>query len=131
MVVVVVVGGLLLVYNPLHVLEMGHVAWYGDGALLLEAVLLLSLLEQLHEQRMIEVNHGHHEPLLLLPLPHHYREATLWYVPRLPLAVVQQVREMEVEAEQVLVPAPHRQQQKSRRKKSQEIATLDFFSLLL
>ncbi|XXG76173.1 hypothetical protein AAC387_Pa08g0584 [Persea americana] len=123
MMVVVVMVSLLLVNNPLHVAKLGDVARDRNSALLLESILFFCNFEQLHEQWMVEVNHRHHEPLLLLPLAHHDRETTLWYVPRLLLAVVQQVqvREVEVEAEQVLVPAPHHKQQQQKQQKFEKL----------
>ncbi|RWR87662.1 hypothetical protein CKAN_01661600 [Cinnamomum micranthum f. kanehirae] len=129
-VVVVVVVSLLLVNNPLHVAKLGDVARDRNSALLLESILFFCNFEQLHEQGMVEVNHRHHEPLLLLPLAHDDRETTLWYVPRLLLAVVQQVqvREVKVEAEQVPVPAPHHKPtaaeatKDSRKMRNQEIS---------
>lgn len=71
------VAALLLIHDALYAPELCHVAWDGNQTLLLETVLLLGFFEQLHEQRMIEINQRHHEPLLLLALPHHDRQKTL------------------------------------------------------
>jgi hypothetical protein len=74
---------LLVVDDALDAAEVVDAAGDGDGALLLEAVLLLRRLEQRHEQRVLEVPHRHHEPLLLQlpaagPGPHHaHRHAPL------------------------------------------------------
>jgi hypothetical protein len=65
-VVVVVLLLLLLVDDSLDAAEVVDAAGDGDGALLLEPVLLLRRLEQRHEQRVLQVTHGDHEPLLLL-----------------------------------------------------------------
>lgn len=74
-VVVVVVVEIFLVDHALDVLEVLDVAGDGDGSFVIEAVLRLSLLEQLHKQRVVHVRHRYHEPfLLLLPLhPYPYR----------------------------------------------------------
>lgn len=79
----------LVVDDALDAAEVVDAAGDGDGALLLEAVLLLRRLEQRHEQGVLQVPHGHHKPLLLLLLlllllpaaasgPHHaHRHAPL------------------------------------------------------
>ena len=51
------------------------------GSLLVEAVFFLSLLEKLHEERVIEVYHRHHKPLLLLSLPHLDCQTPLRHIP--------------------------------------------------
>ena len=76
---VVVVVTLLPFDDALHVLKLLHMARDANRTLLTEAVLLLRLLKQLHEQRMIQIHQRHHESLLLLPLPHHDHQKTLWY----------------------------------------------------
>ncbi|CAL9105358.1 unnamed protein product [Musa acuminata var. zebrina] len=71
---VVVTGGdgvAVAVDDVLDAAEVLDVAGDGDGALVVEAVLLLRLLEQPHEEGVAQVVHRHHEPLPLLPLPAH------------------------------------------------------------
>ncbi|KAK4788007.1 hypothetical protein SAY86_019326 [Trapa natans] len=46
-----------------------------DGALLVKSVLLLGLLEQLQEARVVDMGHRNHEPFLILALSHQYRQA--------------------------------------------------------
>uniref|UniRef100_A0A7C9CES3 Uncharacterized protein n=1 Tax=Opuntia streptacantha TaxID=393608 RepID=A0A7C9CES3_OPUST len=76
MVVVVVEGRLFLINQALDVTKLLHVAGDGDGALLIESILLLSLLEKPHEEWVVEVEHRHHKPVLfLLRLAHLYRQA--------------------------------------------------------
>lgn len=105
--VVVVVEGALPVDGLLDGAELLDLAGDGYGPLLLEPELLLGLLEELHEPRVVHVHHGYHEPPpLLLALPHHHRQAPLRHVmlvlPRLLLVVVRQVQ-----VEEQLVPASH------------------------
>ncbi|KAG9452584.1 hypothetical protein H6P81_005488 [Aristolochia fimbriata] len=91
-VVVVVVEGPFPVDDALDVSELGDVAGDVDGSLLVEAVLLLGLVEELHEEGMVEVDDGHHEPLRLLPfLTHHDRQTPLRHVPDNILPPVQYV----------------------------------------
>ncbi|WOL07565.1 hypothetical protein Cni_G16309 [Canna indica] len=62
----------------LHAAEVVDAAGDGDGALVAETVLLLRRLQQLQEERVVEVCHRHHHPLPLLAFPpHHDRHATL------------------------------------------------------
>ena len=69
----------LLINDALNGAKLIHVAGNGDGTLLIEAVLFLGLFEELHEERVIDVDHRYHEPLLLLSLrPHHNCQAPLW-----------------------------------------------------
>lgn len=110
-VVVVVVEGALPVDGLLDRAELLDLAGDGDGPLLLEPELLLGLLEELHEPRVVHVHHGYHEPPpLLLALPHHHRQAPLRHVmlvlPRLlVLLLLLVVRQVQVEEQ--LVPASH------------------------
>jgi hypothetical protein len=77
-------GDAVVVDDALDAAEVVDAAGDGDGALLLEAVLLLRRLEQRHEERVRQVPHGDHEPLLLLLLllmaaargPHHAHRHT-------------------------------------------------------
>lgn len=55
-------------YSPKHF----DVARDGDGPLLIEAIYLLGFLEKLREQWMIEVQHWHHESLLLFSFLTHF-----------------------------------------------------------
>lgn len=69
----------------LDVDESVDAAGDGDGALLLEAVLALRLLEQRTEERVLEVEQRHREPPLLLPLlahPHHHAPLGRHHRPR-------------------------------------------------
>lgn len=85
---------LLLVDQPLNVAEFRYMTRDGDGALLIKPVLILGLLQQLHEQRVTEIYDGHHESLLLLPLTHQHSEASFGdaLIQRLVLLPVVEVR---------------------------------------
>lgn len=60
--------------------ELLHVARNCDGTLLIKSKLFLSLLQQLHEERMVDVDHRYNEPFLLLTLTHQDCQTTLWDV---------------------------------------------------
>lgn len=82
----------------LHVAEVVHGAGDDDGALLLESVLLLRRLQELHEERMVEVYHRHQNALLQLPFrPHPYRQASLGRL-LLVVAAADEVWHVELEA---------------------------------
>lgn len=76
-VVVVVVVRLVLVNHALNLAELLHVARDGNGAFLIKPIFFLSLLQQLHEEWMVDVYNRDNNPLLLLPLTHHNSQATL------------------------------------------------------
>ncbi|KAG0457142.1 hypothetical protein HPP92_022299 [Vanilla planifolia] len=65
---VAVTGGVLPVYHTPDVAELVDVAGDRYRPLLMKSVLLLGLLEQLHEKRVVNVFHRHNETLHLLPL---------------------------------------------------------------
>lgn len=79
-VVVRVVEGLLPINHALDVPKLLHVARDGDGALLIKAILLLSLLQELNEEWVIAVNHRHHKSLLLFTLAHLDCQAPFWNI---------------------------------------------------
>lgn len=87
-VLLVVVDWLLLVNNALDGAKLLDVARYGDGSLLVKAKLFLSFLQQLHEERVVDVNHRDHKPLLLFTLTHHDCQTPLWDVFQLFLVVM-------------------------------------------
>ncbi|CAN1170757.1 hypothetical protein LINPERHAP2_LOCUS29172 [Linum perenne] len=106
-VVAVVVIVLILIDQALDVTELLDVARDGDGAfLVLEIEFILRSLEKTVEQRVIYVNHGNHEPLLLLSfVTYNYRySAFLRPFFLLPAAVVEQIqmRKVDVEVEVVM-----------------------------
>lgn len=87
--------------------ELLHVAGDADGALLVEAELLLRLLEEALEQRVVDVHHWDHEPLPLLSLPHHNPHAPLGHIPQflpqtLVAVAVAVVEEVEVETDEMV-----------------------------
>ncbi|KAL2336251.1 hypothetical protein Fmac_010697 [Flemingia macrophylla] len=75
---VVVIKGLIPIDQASNVSEFLDMARDGYGTLLVETVLFLSLLEKLHEERVVDVHHRHHEPFLLFPLSHFNRHAPFW-----------------------------------------------------
>lgn len=77
-VVVVVMKGLVPINQATNVSEFLNMARDGDGALLVKAILFLCLFQKLHEERVVDVNHRHHEPLLLFPLTNLDCHAPFW-----------------------------------------------------
>lgn len=70
-VVVVLVVVIVLINQSLYMAKLLNVARNIDGSLVIKPILFLRFLQQLHKQRMIDVNHGDYDPLLLLSLTHH------------------------------------------------------------
>lgn len=85
---VVVLDWLLLVNHALDGAKILDMARYGDGSLLVKAKLFLSFLQQLHEERVVDVNHRDHKPLLLFTLTHHDCQTPLWDVFQFFIAVM-------------------------------------------
>lgn len=117
MVVVVEMWWILLINDALDGAELLHVARDCDGALVIKSVLFLRLLQELHEERMVDVDDRDDKPLtLLLPLTDQDRQTPLGDVfqllLRLLLMVVKmKVRDMDVEIQVVPFPCnPHFQQ---------------------
>jgi len=71
-VMIMVKERLFAVDDASNVPELLHVTRDGYGSFLIEAVLFLCFLEKLHEERVVEVHHRHHEPLLVVSLTHLY-----------------------------------------------------------
>ena len=78
MVVVMMMKGLVPINQATNVSEFLNMARDGDGALLVKAILFLCLFQKLHEERVVDVNHRHHEPLLLFPLTNLDCHAPFW-----------------------------------------------------
>nr|GMC66900.1 uncharacterized protein LOC114761440 [Ipomoea batatas] len=61
-----------------------HVAGDINRTVVLESVLLLGVFQKLQEQRVVDVDDGDYEALLLLlPLAHHNRQASFRYAPQI------------------------------------------------
>nr|AFP55593.1 hypothetical protein [Rosa rugosa] len=73
---------LLLINQALNGEELLHVARDSDRTVVVETVLLLGFLQQLNEERVVDVNHRNHKPLLLLALAHYHRHTPFWDVHR-------------------------------------------------
>lgn len=99
------------VNHALDVPKLLHVARDGNSSLLIKAKLLLSLLEQLHEERVIYVYHRHHKPLLFLTLANLDRQTPFWdvrshHLPLRPLIMIMILMMMMMEMRQVQVEIP-------------------------
>lgn len=108
---IVIMEGLFPVNHALDVPKLLHVARDGDSPLLIKPVLLLSLLEELHEQWVVEVNHRHHKSLLLLTLPHLDCQTPFWHVSDLlllpVLLLLMKMRQVQVEVQQTFLATAH------------------------
>ena len=111
-VVVVKMWWILLINDALDGAELLHLARDGDGAFVIKTVLFLRFLQELHEERMVDVDDRDDKPLtLLLPLTDQDRQTTLGDVfqlllllPRLLLMMMMvkvKVRDMDVEIQVV------------------------------
>lgn len=125
MVSVVVVVVVFPVNHTLNMTKFLNVTRNIERALVIKSVLFLGFFQQLHEQRMVDVNHRYDEPLLLLSLTHHNRQAPFWYVPQifLPMVVVKMdVRNvyMKIEMWLVLISATHFDRSATPRRQNQE-----------
>ena len=67
-VVVMVMVMLFFVDHASNIAKVLDVARDGDGSLLIESVLFLSFFQELHEERVIDIDHWDHKLLLFLPL---------------------------------------------------------------
>ena len=83
MVVVAAAAAAILINHSLNVEEPLHVARDSDSTFLIKPKLFLGLLQQQHEERVIQVHHRHHHSLLLLPLPHLYRHTPFRHISQL------------------------------------------------
>lgn len=101
--VMMMVVGVFLVDDALDGAELLHVAGDGDGAFLIKAILVFSLLEKLHEERVVDVYHRDHKPLLLLSLTHQYCKTAFWDVLQILLLLKMDVRKMNVEINQMVL----------------------------
>lgn len=101
----------LFINHALNGAELLHLARDGDGAVVIESVLLLRFLQEVHEERVVDVDDRDHKPLtLLLTLTDQDRQTTLGDVFQLlrirlilvvAVVMMKQVRNMDVEIQVV------------------------------
>lgn len=72
-----VVGLLIFVNHALNMAELLDLARNVNGSLVIEPILFLGFLQQLHKERVVDVYDRDYNPLLLLPLPHHNSQTAL------------------------------------------------------
>lgn len=111
-VVVVVVVGIFLVNHIMNVTKFIQLAWNIDGSFMIKSILFLSLLQQLHKQWVIYVDNRDYDPLLLLSLTHHDRQAPFWYVsqlflPLMMMMVQMNVWDMKMKTYEIFISKPH------------------------
>lgn len=79
-VMLVVVEEIVLLDQAFNIAELLNATRYVDGPTVIEAVFFLSLLQELHEKRMVDVDHRYDEPLLLFSfMTHHHSHTPLRY----------------------------------------------------
>lgn len=61
----------IFIDHPLNITKLLDMARNGNRSFLIEPVLILGYLQQLHKQRVVNINHRNHEPLLLFTLTYH------------------------------------------------------------
>lgn len=83
MVVVVVMMRIFAINQALDGAKLLHVARDGEGTFLIEPIFFFSLLQQVHEERVIEIDDRDHKPLLLLSLTHQHSQAAFGDVLRI------------------------------------------------
>ena len=109
-VVVMVMLMLFFVDHASNIAKVLDVARDGDGSLLIESVLFLSFLQELHEERVVDIDHWDHKPLLLLPLTYQDCQTPLRNIFQVLVFMVVEavkVRYMKVEIKVVFVYTPH------------------------
>ncbi|KAK8516103.1 hypothetical protein V6N12_013512 [Hibiscus sabdariffa] len=94
MVVVVMVVAVVLVDQALNMAKLVHMARDGEGAVMVEAVLFLGLLQELLEEWVGHVHHRDHKPLLFFSLTNHDGQPSLWNISQL---LVSRVTKVEIQ----------------------------------
>lgn len=112
-IMIMMVKRILLINDSLNGSELVHVARNGYGAFLIKSILFLSFLEELHEERVVDVDNRNNEPLsLLLGFSNHHSQTPLWdvfghfFIILLMIMIVvmkMNVRNMEVEIHMMMI----------------------------
>lgn len=106
-----VMEGLFPINHALDVPKLLHMARDGDGPLLIKSVLFFSLLQELHEQWVVEVYHRHHKSLLLFTLAHLDCQTPFWHISYLlllmMLLLMMMVRQKQMEVSQTFLSTSH------------------------
>lgn len=95
MVMVIMMMRFLLVNHALNCAKLFHVAGNSNGAFLIKAIFFFCFFQQLKEERMVDVDHRDHKPLLLLSLTHQDCQTPFWDVLQILLLMV--VVKMEIQ----------------------------------
>lgn len=99
-----------LINYTLDMTKLLNVTGNINRTIMIETVLFLGFLQQLHKQRMIDIDHRYDESLLLLALTNHNRQTTLGYIPILFLPATASITllmvmmmEVEMEIDQIQI----------------------------
>jgi len=123
-----VMEGLLPINHTLDVPKLLHMARDGDGSFLIKPVLFFSLLQELHEQWVVEVYHRHHKSLLLFTLAHLDCQTPFWhisYLLLLMLLLLMMMRQEQMEVSQTFLSTSHicsKSENKDRKTKKERLA---------
>ena len=77
---VIVMKGFFSGNHSLNIPKFLNMARNCYGSFLIKPIFFFSFFQQLHEQRMIEVNHRNHKSLLFLALAHFDCQTALWHI---------------------------------------------------
>lgn len=106
-----------VVNNGVEGAELVGRAGDGDGSVVVEPMFLLGLLQQLHEERVVHINHRDHEPLLLLA--HENGHEPLWNL-LAPVPLVEMKVEIEMQVVVLVAAEPHRELESPKRKREEK-----------
>lgn len=98
MVVVMVV--VFLINHVLDGSKLLHMTRDGDCTLLFKTIFFFSLLQQLHEEWMIEIDNRNHKSLLFFTLSYFYSQTALWHISYLlllpMLMIIEKMRQVQM-----------------------------------
>lgn len=94
---------MVVVFLINHVLDgskLLHMTRDGDCTLLFKTIFFFSLLQQLHEEWMIEIDNRNHKSLLFFTLSYFYSQTALWHISYLwllpMLMIIEKMRQVQM-----------------------------------
>lgn len=110
-VVVVVMGGVIFVYDTLNVTKLLDMTRDINWTIVMKSVLFLCFFQQFGEEGMINVHYRYYELLLFLSLTYQYRNTTSWdvlqFILMMMMMKVKWHMNMEIQMMMVFFSAPH------------------------
>lgn len=128
--------GFFPINHALYVPKVLHMTRDGYSAFLIEPVFFFSFLQQLHEQRVVEVHHRNYKSLLLLSLAHLDRQTPFGYISGLllvvPMVLIMMMMHMRqqvwMEIPQTFLSTTHNSCQQTKRRQEHETREKNQFS---